>query len=556
MPRSKLNSLILTPLTTNTRENQQAGADGRSRTRLHLDSAPAPPFLSAWRWWLPPALIALILVLCFVDPFIGDWDGMDYTILSVDGYPSSMALGRNLFIFSNHFLYWIGHTVFHVQAENAYLIFKYAVVAQAPLAIIACWILARDISGSLATATVAALLIAFSPVFVLYGGQVMTDVPSVLLLATALIIHLRGVQQRKIWLVLVGAGLMGLGLNLRETIGFYAPWLVFAPFVLGWKFERREVLYVIASCVVFLLLGFGWFGAWFISDSHYRWVWNGWLQSMHDESARHPVVLGNLVPYVMYYFISAPLVFVTQLFAPILEWRKRRLSPLLLLWLVAFCANTLLFFNYSTTVNWRYFLTGLPGLVPLGAFWLLRFAQKFLGSERRAVFACACVLALLAGILVLCIRPVSSEFVQRRAMSKEYRHRLEKVPLDAIMISGAQTIAVNYWASIGQGRWKTIGTGGGWPGDKLFWIVQNHLNHRRRVFIDADPRWWVPCGWQRDEIPMIVELEKHFSFRYVGETIYEISWKGDPTAPDDPQLSRLLPENRPEDMKKCPPGRK
>jgi hypothetical protein len=140
-------------------------------------------------------------------------------------------------------------------------------------------------------------------------------------------------------------------------------------------------------------------------------------------------------------------------------------------------------------------------------------------------------------------------------MSKEYRHRLEAVPLDAIMISGGQTIAVHYWASIGSGRWKTIGTGGGWPGDQLFSVVQNHLNHRRRVFIDADPRWWMPCGWQRDEIPLIVDLEKHFSFRRVTDTIYEISYLGDPAARDHPDLSRLLPENRPEDTKKCPPGR-
>ncbi len=82
-------------------------------------------------------------------------------MLSLDGYPSSMALGRNLFIFTNHFLLLIGHALFNVQPENAYLIFKYAVVAQAPLAVIACWILARDISGSLRTATMAALLDCF-----------------------------------------------------------------------------------------------------------------------------------------------------------------------------------------------------------------------------------------------------------------------------------------------------------------------------------------------------------------------------------------------------------
>jgi asparagine N-glycosylation enzyme membrane subunit Stt3 len=89
---------------------------------------------------------------------------MDYTMLSLDGYPSSMALGRNLFIFGNHFLFLIAHTLFNVQTDKAYLIFKYAVVAQAPFAVIACWILARDISGSLRTATIAAMLIVFSPV--------------------------------------------------------------------------------------------------------------------------------------------------------------------------------------------------------------------------------------------------------------------------------------------------------------------------------------------------------------------------------------------------------
>ena len=490
-------------------------------------------------------------MLYFVDPFIGDWDGLDYTMLSLEGYPSSMALGRNLFIFTNHALFLAGHNLFNVPPEHAYLIFKYAVVAQVPFAVIACWILARDISGSLYTATIAALLIVFSPVFVVYGGQVMTDVPSVLLLATALILHLRGIQQRKFWLVLAGAGLMGLGMNLRETIGFYAPWLVVAPFVLGWKFERREILWVTASCVVFAVLAFGWFGYWFIADQHYRWVWYGWRESMRAESARHPITVANLRPYILYYLLSAPLVFLTIPFAPIFEWRKRGLSPMLLLWAVGFFANVLLFFNYSTIVNWRYFLTGLPAIVPLGASWLLHIAQQRFRTERRALVACSVVIGILAVVLFIFMRPVSTEFIQRRAMSKEYRHRLEAVPPDAIMISGGQTIAVHYWASIGAGRWQTIGTGGGWPGEQLFSVVQNHLNHRRRVFIDADPRWWLPCGWQRDEIPVIVELEKHFSFRRVTDTIYEISYQGDPAARDNPNLSRLLPENRPEDTKKC-----
>jgi len=192
----------------------------------------SPTFWNAWAWWLIPALTALLLVLYFVDPFIGDWDGMDYTMLSLSGYPSSMALGRNLFIFGNHALYGIAHWLFNVQPDNAYLIFKYAVVAQVPLAVIGCWVLARDFTGSIHSATLAALFVVFSPVFVLYGGQVMTDVPAILLLTTALIIHYRGWQQERVWMVMLGAALLGLGMNLRETQAPHRPFdSALGPFV-------------------------------------------------------------------------------------------------------------------------------------------------------------------------------------------------------------------------------------------------------------------------------------------------------------------------------------
>src|SRR4030095_5741762 len=544
----KLNSLTQTHLTTNTPDTPGSITTGENISTVRS-------FWKEWRWWLAPALIGLALVLYFVDPFIGDWDGMDYTMFALAVYPSSMTLGRHLFIFLNHALFSIANTFFHVAPENAYLIFKYAVVAQSPLALVACWVLARNISGSLYTATIAALLIACSPVFVLYGGQVMTDVPSVLLLAVGLIIHLQGIRQSKPWMLLLGAGLMGLGVNLRESVGFFAPWLVAAPFVLGWKFRKREVLVVLASGGIFVFLALGWFGYWFITDPHYRWVWHGWRESMRDESSRHPVTIANLRPFILFLFISAPLVFCTIPFAPFYEWRRRRLSPLLLLWLISFFADGLLIFNYSTTVNWRYFLTGLPGIAPLGGHWLLHVAETKLGSAHRAFVACLTAIALLAVIFFIYLRPISYEFIERRAMSKDYKHRLVNVPTDAVMISGSQTIAVNYWAAIGLGQWKTIGTGGGWPGDKLVSVIEDNIAAGRRDFLDSDPHWWLPCGWQREEIQPITELENHFHFRRVTDTIYELRPVTDPTANDQPNLKRLLPENRPENTKKGPPGK-
>ncbi len=514
------------------------------------------PFWRAWPWWLVPALVGLVLVLLFVDPFIGDWDGMDYTMLSLAGYPSSMALGRNLFIFGNHALYEIAHALFQVQPEHAYLVFKYAVVAQAPLAVIACWVLARDFSKSIHAATLAALFLVFSPVFVLYGGQVMTDVPSVLLLSVALIVHYRGLQQERVWLVLVGAALLGLGVNLRETMGFYAPWLVVAPFVCGWKFRRRQVLIVTISCLLFFLCATGWFAFWFVTDDHYRLIWFGWRESMSQEMARHPVTLRNLRPYLAYFFVSAPLLLVSLPFALWNafwnDYRERKLSPLFLLGAMGLLSDLLLYFNYSTAVNWRYFLTGLPAIAPVSANFLIRVLTRRFGSARLAFATCVAVVLALAAVFSLMIRPASRVFIERRAMSKEYRHQLANVPRDAVMISGSQTIAVTYWRAIGAGDWKTIGTGGGWPGDNFLPLIESYLEDNRRVFVDSDPRWWLPCGWQRDEIPAIVKLQEQFSFRRITDTIYELRPRGEQGADDSPKLERLLPENRPGDTKKCP----
>jgi len=198
-------------------------------------------FLRDYLYWLPPALIVFVLSLIYLNPFIGDWDGLDYTIFSLHGRPSSMALGRSLFTLCNFVLFKFAQALFGLRPEQAYLLFKFVVVAQAPLAIVAIWVLARDLSGSKRAATIAALLVTFSPTLVIYSGQVMTDVPSVLFTASALAVHLRGVKQKRVGLIIAGAALLGLGVNLRETVGLYFPWLILGPFVGGWKLDRRTI---------------------------------------------------------------------------------------------------------------------------------------------------------------------------------------------------------------------------------------------------------------------------------------------------------------------------
>jgi hypothetical protein len=502
-------------------------------------------------YWLPPALLALTLALVYLNPFIGDWDGLDYTINSLRGEPSNMALGRALFTLVNHFLYVIARVVFGIRPDQAYLIFKFVVVAQAPLAIIACWVFARDLTGSASSATVAALLIACSPILVIYGGQVMTDVPSVFVSAAALAVHLRGVQTRRIRLVIFGAVLLGLGVNLRETVGFYLPWLVFAPFVAGWKFNRRTVLLVAVSVLIFFAVAFGIFAIWFATHPEYRATWHVWLESARNESARHPLGLGNLKPFIIYFFLAAPLVAIALPFAFVRELRARGWSLLLLAAITGLFADALLFFNYSTTINWRYFLTGLPALAPLAGDYFVRSQSEKLGSERRGFVTAIAGVSVIAIAMGILFQPRSNEYLNRLALAKDYHQRLRLMPPDAVVIAGAQTVAVTYWRGIGAGQWDHIGVGAGWPAGQLQRKIEEHLAAGRRVFLDVDLRWWQPCSWQQTEIRELAATEPYFHFRRVAPTVFEIRPLADTTATDNPDLKNLLPEHRSEEVKRC-----
>lgn len=511
-------------------------------------------FWPLWRWWLAPAFVALVLILLYVDPFIGDWDGLEYTVQAVRGEPSSMLLGRIFFLYFLNGLWRIAHFLFQLPPEKAYLLFKYVVVAQGPLAVIAGWKLARDLTHSVHTATLAAVLMALSPVLIVYSGQVMTDVPSVLLVTLALIIHLKGLRERRFWFVIAGAALLGAAVNVRETVSLFAPWLVIAPFVCGWKIRGRELMLTLVSCLVFLFLALVPFAMLFaLNPRNYRHDWFVWRDSLKVEAARHPIVLANLRPFLTFLFAMSPLTVVALPVAAYKEWRNRGFTPLLTLALLGVFVNFVLFFNYAAVINWRYFVTGLPAFAPLAADFFMQSQTKRFGTRQRGFVSAIASVVLIAIICGIYLKPVSYDYVQKRTETMNYRRQLSMIPNGSVVLAGTQTIAVLYWRGIGYGNWLAIGTGAGWPEDNLIPTIDNYLKEGKRVFLDANPKWWSPCGWQKNETSALFTLESHFRFRHVAESIYEIRPADDMTANDNPGLKNLLPENRPEETTTCRP---
>ncbi len=505
------------------------------------EAAPELSFRAPWRWWLVPALLALALALLFVDPFAGDWDALDYTVLALRGAPSSMLFGRTLFLYTNHLAYKFAHALFGLAPEHAYLLFKYMVVCESPLAVAGMWAFARRLTGARAAATVAALLLALSPFFYIYAGQAMTEIPSLVLLTWGLALHLRGVAERRAWLILLSAALLGACVNVREAVAIYGLWLVCAPLVYRWKLDARAIMLTCAACAVFLVCALGPFAALYAFDlGGYRASWHGWVVSMRLEEAVHPVTPFNLLMLAFFFFVASPLVFCALPFAALKEWRARGFSPLLAMALIGFLGNLLLITHYSSIINGRYQLTGLPGAIPLVAAYLLRRQRARTTDARHAfrrVVTHSALVALVTGAGFLFF---AWPTLRSHALTKEYRARLALLPPDAVVMAGGQTVAVTYYRALGLGRWDTIGTGGGWPGARVAEVIDEHLRAGRRVFIDTDARLWFTDSWRGQETRQLVALEDRFGFRRITDSLYEIRPRADESARDHPQLARLL----------------
>jgi hypothetical protein len=491
------------------------------------------------------------MAVVYLDPFAGDWDALDYTVLALKGEPSSMILGRMLFIFANRALFKVAHALFGLTPAHAYLLFKYVVLAQCPLAVIAWWKLAFDLSASKRAATAAALLLGLSPFFVVYSGQAMTEIPSLLLLAIALIIHLRGIRQSRLWLILTGACLLGLCVNLREGAALYAPWLAIAPLVCGWRFDRRYILTTLSAGLLFALFAFGPFAFWYWLDiNYYRRAWQGWAAATRIESARHPVTIANFKQLLRHFFFAGPLLMVGFFPAAYSEIRRRGLTPLVALAALGFAANLSLIIHYSVVLNGRYMLTGIPAIAPLVGAWFVHEQTEWFANSRRAFASVVIGILFIAGVMTT-VWPISWRYIMERSLAKDYIRQLELVPRDAVIIPGSQTVAVTYWQGIGEGDWHAIGTGVNWPGPQLRETISGYLASGKRVFVDTDPRWWSPCGWQVMEVRELAQTAPEFRFKQVTGTLYEIRPKDDPTALADPGISRLLPENRSEEVRFC-----
>ncbi len=303
-------------------------------------------------------LMTWALSIVFQDHFISDWDGFDYTKYAVTNMPSALGVGRALFLFYNHCLWLTAHRLFGMRPEHAYLVIRYGVMLQSGPAVAGFYFLYKELTASRLAALCGALLMALSPLFIIYSGRAMSEIPAFLMFSWSLWWMIRSLKRGSAPGFYVSALLFGLSANMREFAIFYLP----AIPLLAWHFGRTWISGLVAFAVACVSAVSGAIFWSLYRPAYYIVAVINWYRLSRQEAKVHPVTIRNAAFLVTYALACSPIATVVAplSFKPLARFRSLR--PLLIIGAFGLLADLVLLANWDLPVNPRYPLTGLAGL--------------------------------------------------------------------------------------------------------------------------------------------------------------------------------------------------
>lgn len=476
--------------------------------------------------WIPLALLSWRLAWRFQDPYISDWDGFDYTVLSVQNLPSALGLGRALFLGYNHLLWLIADALFNVPVESAHLVFRYGVIAQAGPAVVGAYALFKELTANRWAAAAGALILAASPFYITYSGRVMSEIPAFLLLSWSMWWMFRSLRMGRRGAFLAAAFLVGASANLREFAVFYL-WIIplAAYFYKGWLKIGAAAL---ALAVLGALAGPS-FWALYRPDFYLPSVINWWQLSLRERQLHNATADNFFFIRTFSYQCSVAATLIAP-FALAFLARRPGLWGLKLLAAAGLFSDLILIFNHDLAVNPRYLLTGLLGLAAVSGWGMAELARW------RAEMAGAVAL-VVAGLSIGAFIQFGKENydqVWNARQARRYLSRIEMLPEDAVFIAGSRTPLVHFYANLGaRSKWKAIPAGSGWPDERLGEVIDGHLREGRAVYVDFDRALWYlgarekPREWKGLEM-----IRREYRLERVSEELHRIVGRSSPRERD------------------------
>jgi len=475
--------------------------------------------------WLPLLLASWALAIVFQDRFVSDWDGFDYAAYAIANVPTALGLGRALFLAYNHLIWEMAHRWLDLPPEQSYLVLRYGVIVMSGPAIVGVYALYKELTASRLAACCGTLMVVFSPLFIIYSGRGMSEIPGFLMLGWSLWWMIRSLRLNQTGGYFAAVALFGLSANLREFAPFYLPIVPLAAIIYGISWKRWlpatifAVLAMLAGAVFWSLYG----------PEYYIPAVRNWLQLSALESEKNPVTLGNLRFMVEYGFRCSAAAFVIAPFALIEGCRQfLKNSPLRVLFLLGFLgltADLALSRTHYLSYSPRYLLTGLIGLAAISGWFLAELITRYRGW--KAAVPAAIAIGLTVANLIT-FYPYFHKDVLAAQVAREYLAKITDLPDEAVFIVGAHTPLVNFYCKSGARKfWKVIPAGAGWPDDKLDQVIDAYLAEGIPVYVDFDENLWNPGSINSREAAGLQMIKRVYQLDLVrSPSLYRISRPG------------------------------
>ncbi len=491
------------------------------------------------------AAAAIMTVLCCLtrSEALVDWDSWEYASLAIVGKPSGLGLGRWWFIFFIRLAYFAGSAC-GLDMMHSYVAMQVAVIIMSVGAIVALMHWTWLFTGRLSAAVLAGCIGLVSPSLMVYCSTVMTETPTMLFLALAMIfwemVLAKSVSRPAaagIWSLAAGVA-FGVAVSMREPALVFCAWPIISCFIDRPRCRWRLLAMTGAASVA--TLGFAVCMAWAWSGIDPITNFSNYSQYMHTERETFGFRGWLNIKYLgTHFLLAAPLAGLAFL-AHVLRRTPRGKVPqtdsdrkplfrrakwlgiAMLPYVLATWYNPSLSFNYRLMLPLAWMAAPIAAVCAEATFaWI---GQKCSLSGRMTAVAAGVIVLMVSGTIM---KVAYTRFLVPCFYYSDYQkqmfEQMQTLPDNSAVFPGPGSAIGIYLQRTGlRPDWIAVPTGFGWTGDNLAQRVEGFFKQDKRVFVNLEPYGWGRMDCEPMEWMALNDMVSRFETRHAVGGFQEI----------------------------------
>jgi hypothetical protein len=447
---------------------------------------------------LIPALLACLIYFAGRAPFVGQWDSFDYLQRIVTHRLSDLGIGRPFFIGYNIILWESLKGIFGLTPLQVETVVLAGVIVMGALGVLVFHRLARQLLPAPASG-MATLSLMLSPLYAIYSGCVMTEIPMLVAsIAAALVLW----ESRGKGKELLAGVVFGIAVGIREqalTLSGAFLWIIWV--------RRPNVPERIRSVFRFGLAALA------ITIAPALWLYfedpirfsqriQTWLRAIPTGDVH---LWRNLEATLLYLLALAPAAWLGLLVAAVtrrLRPGKENMGPVVpspisgVVLCLVFPLLPLLR-DADVQIHPRYTLVALPAAIILCASIYYRWVRS-----PRAMMIWVVLQLAVFGLAQAAIQP----FRQIQWAKREFTELVRAtVPGNALLISGGYSPTMDYYRGVGdRPQWRILWSGWDWKRERAAAEIADAWDRNEPVYLCDGPYAWLFFEAERLDLHFIL----------------------------------------------------